>query len=179
MTTTARADDTPGAAAGAAPGAGRTSTVRGIVAGDPRVIPASHLDLVECPPIAALTTVMPDGYPQTSVVWCDYDGEFVRVSTMRGFQKERNMRRNPKVTLLCYDPRETDRYLEVRGEVAEMTEEGAVAHLDGLASKYAGRPIRYFGECIPAHFAETEVPVLCRIRPTRVVAVDATRKGAQ
>jgi hypothetical protein len=37
-------------------------------------IPASHHDLVQCPPVAALTTVTPDGYPQTSVVWCDFDG---------------------------------------------------------------------------------------------------------
>jgi PPOX class probable F420-dependent enzyme len=141
-------------------------------------IPASHRDLVECPPVAALTTIMADGYPQTSVVWCDFDGECVRVNTMRGFAKERNMRRDPRVTLLCYDPLQPLRYLEVRGTVAEMTEEGAAAHLDELASKYAGRPIRYFGDAIPAHFAETEVPILCRIRPERVMALDATGPGA-
>ncbi len=141
----------------------------------PDEIPASHRDLVECPPVAALTTVMPDGSPQTSVVWCDVDGTYVIVNTMRGFQKERNMRRDPRVTLLCYDPRQPLRYLEVRGTVVEMTEDGATAHLDRLASKYAGRSIRYFGDAIPAHFAETEIPVLCRIRPTHVVAVDATQ----
>jgi PPOX class probable F420-dependent enzyme len=140
-------------------------------------IPASHRDLVECPPVVALTTVSKDGYPQTSVVWCDFDGECVRINTMRGFAKERNMRRDPRVTLLCYDPRQPLRYLEVRGVVVEMTEEGAVEHLDALASKYAGRPIQYFGECIPARFAETEIPVLCRIRPTRFVALDATEPG--
>jgi PPOX class probable F420-dependent enzyme len=139
-------------------------------------IPASHRDLVECPPTAVLSTVTPDGYPQTSVVWCDFDGECVRVNTMRGFAKERNMRRNSRVTLLCYDPRQTLRYLEVRGMVVDMTEAGAAEHLDGLASKYAGRPARYFGDAVPARFAHTEVPVLCRIRPTHGVAVDATRK---
>jgi PPOX class probable F420-dependent enzyme len=149
--------------------------VRGLTYVGPE-IPASHLDLVECPPVAAMTTVMPDGTPQTSAVWCDFDGEFVRVNTMRGFQKERNLRRNPRITLLCYDPKRPYRYLEVRGTVEEMTEEGAGRHLDELASKYLGRPIRYFGECIPARFAETEIPVLCRIRPTRVVALDATTK---
>jgi PPOX class probable F420-dependent enzyme len=142
-------------------------------------IPTSHRDLVECPPVAALTTVMPDGYPQTSVVWCDFDGECVRVNTMRGFAKERNMRRDPNVTLLCFDPGEPLRYLEVRGTVVEMTEVGAAEHLDDLASKYAGRPIRFFGDSVPALFAETEVPVLCRIRPARVVAVDATPKEAR
>lgn len=136
-------------------------------------IPDSHRDLVECPRVAALTTVMPDGSPQTSVVWCDTDAALIRINTMRGFQKERNMRRNPRVTLLCYDPREPLRYLEVRGQVVEMTEVGALEHLDLIASKYAGRRIRYFGESIPARYAGTEVPVLCRIEPTRVVAVDA------
>lgn len=146
--------------------------VRGVLSIDRRRIPDSHLDLVECPRVAALTTVMPDGSPQTSVVWCDFDGDCVRVNTMRGFQKERNMRRNPRVTLLCYDPRNDGRYLEVRGTVEEMTEDGAMVHLDALSSKYAGRPMRYFGECVPAALAETEVPVLCRIRPTHVVALD-------
>ena len=117
---------------------------------------------------------MPDGYPQTSVVWCDFDGTHVRVNTMRGFAKERNMRRDPRVTLLCYDPSRPLRYLEIRGEVVRMTETGAREHLDALASRYAGRPIRYFGDCIPASFGETEVPVLCEIGPTRVVALDAT-----
>lgn len=137
-------------------------------------IPGSHRDLVECPRVAALTTRTRDGYPQTSVVWCDFDGECVRVNTMHGFAKERNMRRDPRVTLLCYDPRAPLRFLEVRGVVVEMTEEGAAEHLDAIASKYAGRPIRYFGEAIPARFAETEIPVLCRIRPIHVVALDAT-----
>ena len=140
-------------------------------------IPASHRDLVDCPPVAALTTLAADGSPQTSVVWCDFDGECVRVNTMRGFAKERNMRRDPRVTLLCYDPRQDLRYLEVRGTVIEMTEDGAGRHLDQLATRYAGRPIRYFGECIPARFAETEIPVLCRIRPDHVVTLDATRPG--
>ena len=138
-----------------------------------REVPASHADLVECPPVCALTTLSSAGAPQTSVVWCDGKGALVRINTMRGFAKERNMRRDPRVTLLCYDPREPSRYLEVRGTVVEMTEAGAAEHLDALASKYVGRAVRYFGDVIPARFAETEVPVLCRIRPEHVVALDA------
>jgi len=145
----------------------------------PDEIPASHLDLVECPAVAALSTVGADGYPQTSVVWCDFDGECLRVNTMRGFAKERNMHRDPRVTLLCYDPIQPLRYLEVRGRVVEMTEAGAATHLDALASKYAGRPIRYFGECIAGRFAEAEIPVLCRIKPIHVVALDATGPGGE
>jgi PPOX class probable F420-dependent enzyme len=140
-------------------------------------VPAAFRDLVECPPVAVLSTVMPSGYPQTSVVWCDFDGTCVLVNTMRGFQKERNMRREPRVTLLCYDPRNPSRYLEVRGTVVDMTELGALEHLDAIASKYVGRTVRYFGEVVDAAFAATEVPVLCRILPTRVVALDWTGAG--
>jgi PPOX class probable F420-dependent enzyme len=140
-------------------------------------IPRSHLDLVECPPVAALSTVMPDGQPQTSVVWCDFDGTCVRVNTMRGFRKERNMRRNPRVTLLCFDPAQPIRYLEIRGTVIDMSEHDAPQHLDDLSSKYAGRPVRYFGDMVTAHFADTEVPVLCHILPTRVLARDWSETG--
>jgi PPOX class probable F420-dependent enzyme len=139
-----------------------------------RIIPPDFLDLVNGPRVAALTTVMPDGQPQTTVVWCDYDGEFVRVSTMRGFRKEKNMRLNPKVTLLCFDPRQPLRSLEIRGRVELMTEDGALAHLDGLSELYTGAS-PYFGACVAAELKETEIPVLCKIRPLRVVTLDARK----
>jgi hypothetical protein len=81
------------------------------------------------------------------------------------------MRRDPRVTLLCYDPRQPLRWLEIRGQVVEMTEAGAREHLDTLASKYVGRAVRYFGDVIGAEFAATEIPVLCRIRPARVATL--------
>lgn len=138
-------------------------------------IPDEFLDLVDCPPVAALTTVMPDGRPQTTVVWCDFDGVHVRVNTMRGFRKEKNMRTNPKVTLLCFDPQEPLRSLEIRGRVIEMTEDGALEHLDGLSERYTGaRP--YFGACVPAALKEEETPILCRILPHHVVTLDARKK---
>jgi len=142
-------------------------------------IPWSHLDLLECPPVAALTTLMPTGYPQTSVVWCDFDGEFVRIDTMRGFAKERNMRRAPSIALLCFDPARPERYLRLEGTVEEMTEAGALAHLDQLASKYLGRTVRYFGDVVPTRFAEAEVPILCLIRPTSAVAVGGAIKSGE
>jgi len=138
----------------------------------PTSIPKEFLDLVEGPRVAALTTLMPDGQPQTTVVWCDFDGTYIRVNTMRGFRKEKNMRANPKVTLLCFDPREPLRSLEVRGVVVEMTEKDAMAHLDGLSLLYTGRG-PYFGECVPAELRQSEFPVLCKIQPTHVVTLDA------
>lgn len=138
-------------------------------------IPPEFLDLANGPRVAALTTVMPDGQPQTTVVWCDYDGTYVRVNTMQGFRKEKNMRRNPKVTLLCFDPLQPLRSLEIRGTVVEMTGEGALEHLDNLSEVYTGRK-PYFGECVPAEFQKTETPVLCKIKPERVITLDARSK---
>ena len=138
-------------------------------------IPPDFLDLIDAPPVAALTTLMPDGRPQATGVWCHYDGTYVPINTMRGFRKEKNMRGNPRVTLLCYDPHEPLRYLEVRGTVVEMTESGAMEHLDALGLRYTGiRP--YFGGCVPAELAATETPVLCLIQPRHVVTLDARKE---
>ena len=139
-------------------------------------IPESHLDLINGPRVAALTTLMPDGQPQTTVVWCNFDGTHVLVNTMRGFRKEKNMRLNPRVTLLCYDPRQPLRSLEVRGRVVEMSEEDAMQHLDGLSELYTGKT-PYFGGCVPAQFRDTEIPVLCKILPTHVTVLDARKKN--
>ena len=78
-------------------------------------IPADYRDLLEGRIYASLATVMPDGQPQSTVVWCDFDGAHVLINTMRGFRKEKNMRANPRVTLLAYDQRNPLRSLEVRG----------------------------------------------------------------
>jgi PPOX class probable F420-dependent enzyme len=141
-------------------------------------IPESHRDLLNGPRVAALTTVMPNGQPQTTVVWCNFDGTHVLVNTMRGFRKEKNMRLNPKVTLLCYDPRQPLRSIEIRGTVVEMTEVGAMEHLDSLSELYTGRR-PYFGSCVPIDLEEKEIPVLCKIMPTHVTVLDARIKTVE
>src|SRR5690242_11626249 len=69
-------------------------------------IPETHRDLLDGPYWVALTTLMPDGQPQCTPVWCNRAGAYVLTNTMRGFRKEQNMRANPRVTLLVYDPRD-------------------------------------------------------------------------
>ena len=83
---------------------------------------------------------MPNGTPQTTPVWCNLDGVHMLVNTMRGFVKERNMSRDPRVALLCYDPQAPLRTLEIRGRVVDMTEQGAREHLDTLALSYTANP---------------------------------------
>ncbi len=88
---------------------------------------------------------------------------------MSRFQKAKNMRANPKVTIMAFDQSQPLYNIEVRGTVVEMTEEGAEEHLDGLAELYVGKS-PYFGEAIDVKWKETETPVLCKITPTRVIA---------
>lgn len=110
---------------------------------------------------------MPNGYPQTHPVWFSFEEPWVLVNTMRGFRKERNMRRDPRVTVLVVDPGPGVHWIEVRGLV-ELTQTGALRHLDALANRYVGAR-RYFGEVVPVELADTEVPVIGRIRPRRVL----------
>jgi len=135
-------------------------------------VPEAYRDLIAGRICPVLSTVLPDGQPQSTVVWCDIDGDFVLINTMRGFRKEKNMRANPRVTLLAYEQHNPLRSLEVRGTIVEMTEVGALDHLDRLSVKYTGRG-PYFGACVPAELKERETPVLCRIAPTRVVTLNA------
>ena len=136
-------------------------------------IPESHMDLLDGPYCVALTTLMPDGHPQTTPVWCNRDGDCVLINSMRSFRKTKNMRLDPRVSLLVYDPRKPLHNLEVRGLVEEMTEVGATEHLDALTRIYMNKPdAHFFGDSIPAHFEQTHVPVKIRIRPLRVRTED-------
>ncbi|MBN1202898.1 MAG: PPOX class F420-dependent oxidoreductase [Anaerolineae bacterium] len=139
----------------------------------PAIIPDSHRDLLERPIHAVLTTMMPDGQPQMSVVWCDMDGDTIRINTTRERQKGRNMLANPKVSLLVIDPHDASRYLEVRGEV-EITEAGALEHLDQLTQVYTGQPF-YYGAIYPVEQQQRETRIICKIRPARVT-LDAIHK---
>lgn len=132
-------------------------------------IPKSHLDLITGAYCVALTTIMPDGEPQTTPVWCNYEADYVLINTMRGFRKEKNMRNNPKVSLLAYDPRHPLRHIEIRGMVVEMTEENALEHLDELTQLYLNKPeAKFFGDSAPIELQSTYVPVRVKIAPTHI-----------
>ncbi len=103
-------------------------------------IPADFKDLLDRPIVVTLVTVMPDGQPQATPVWVDYDGTHVRVNTARGRQKDRNMKLGAKVTVLSIDPDDPYRWLEVRGKIVEETEVGALEHINSLSAKYRNEP---------------------------------------
>jgi PPOX class probable F420-dependent enzyme len=137
---------------------------------NPVPLPESHRDLLDGDSCVALTTVMPDGQPQITPVWCNCDENgYVLLNTMRGFRKEKNMRANPQVTLLAYDPKHPLRCIEIRGTIVEMTEEGALEHLNQLTQLYMHKSdARFFGDSIPAELQAIYVPVKIKIAPTRV-----------
>ena len=127
-------------------------------------VPPEFRDLFEGETFANLATKMPDGTPHVTPVWVDMDEKgYVRVNTARGRQKERNVTDDPQVGLDVLDPEDPYRYVSVRGEVEEVTEEGAVEHIDALARTY------FDVEEYPHHGEERGPRVLVRIRPERVV----------
>jgi PPOX class probable F420-dependent enzyme len=102
-------------------------------------IPSEFLDLVTTKKaFANLATVMPNGSPQVTPVWFDFDGHYIRVNSARGRIKDKNMRRDPRVALSILDPDNPYRYLSIRGRVIKITETGAVEHINTLAKKYRG-----------------------------------------
>jgi PPOX class probable F420-dependent enzyme len=127
-------------------------------------IPESHVELFKKPVVANLATLMPDGQPQVNPVWCDYDGTYIRVNSAKGRMKDKNMRARPQVTVLLVDPESVWHWVEVRGTVEEIAEEGADDHIDSLAKKYLGADSYPFR-------SDKEVRVMYKIKPTRVNAV--------
>jgi PPOX class probable F420-dependent enzyme len=130
------------------------------------VVPASHLDLLTRPVHGVLTTMMPDGQPQSSLVWVDFDGECPLVNTTLERQKGRNMLRNNRVSLLVVDPDDSGRFLQIRGR-AELVRDNAVEHLDRVTRKYTAHPC-YYGHVYPEGQRSRETRVIVRIRPLRV-----------
>jgi PPOX class probable F420-dependent enzyme len=124
-------------------------------------IPEPFKNLFAKVAFAHLATVMADGGPQVTPVWCSFDGACVGVNSAKGRLKDKNMRRNKQVALSIQDPDNAYRYLAIQGEVAEITESGADAHIDALAKKYLGKD-RY------PYRAPGEVRVIYKIRPEKV-----------
>jgi PPOX class probable F420-dependent enzyme len=87
-----------------------------------------------------LSTLLPDGSPHSAPVWVDYDADADRVlvNTERGRRKEKNVREDPRVAVSMTDPEDPYRMLALRGEVDELTTEGAREHIDELARRYTG-----------------------------------------
>ncbi len=129
------------------------------------IIPETHLDLLTGKKaFANVATVMKDGTPQVTPIWFDYANGKIRINTARGRVKARTLKQNGAVALAIMDPDNPYRYIQVRGRVISIAEQGADAHIDGLAKKYLGQdkyPFRQPGE----------VRVMYEIEPTSAQAM--------
>jgi PPOX class probable F420-dependent enzyme len=110
---------------------------------------------------------MADGHPHSSVVWFDYEGEYLRINTARGRQKEKNFSRDRRVSVTFVDPQDPFRWMEIRGIVGEPIEAGAVDHIHKLSMKYTGK--RYYGDFAPAERQFQETRIMYTIKPTKVL----------
>lgn len=129
-------------------------------------IPEKFLDLLQRKKaFASLATIMPDGSPQVTPVWIDYDGKVVRVNTADGRVKARNMKVGSPVALAIMDPDNPYRYVQIRGRVARVTQAGADAHIDAMAKKYLGQEKYPYGR-------PGEVRVIGEIEPLSVSGTD-------
>ncbi len=107
-----------------------------------------------------LATIMPDGSPQVTPIWFNTDGRHILINSAKGRVKDRNMRARPQVAAVIQDPSTPYRYLQVRGRVVEITETGALEHINTLALKYTGKPwvpngpdeVRVIYKIEPLHF---------------------------
>ncbi|GAA3141626.1 hypothetical protein GCM10010521_30280 [Streptomyces rameus] len=111
-------------------------------------------------------TIQPDGSPQMSPVWVKRDGDDVLFSTTMGRRKEKNLRRDPRVTVVVMNPEQPYEYAEIRG-TAELTTEGGAELIDELSRKYTGKDYADFN---PAS-AQDAQRVVVRIRPQKVVGM--------
>jgi PPOX class probable F420-dependent enzyme len=126
-------------------------------------IPRAYRDVFEKESFAHLATVDAEGAPHNTPLWVDHeDGEYVLLNTLRGRQKERNLRGDPRAAVSVTDPENPYRYVSVRGR-ATLTEDGADEVIDRLAGQYLD------ADTYPHHDEEEAPRVTVRIPAEHVV----------
>ena len=111
-----------------------------------------------------IATTMPDGSPQLTQTWADTDGENIVINTVQGYQKARNIERDPRVAVSVSDPANPSRYYVVRGRVAAATTAGGAEHIEALAQRYLGGPYPWYG-------GRDQVRVVLTITPEKMHAM--------
>ncbi len=101
------------------------------------IVPATYRDLLAAPALAHVVTIGPDGAPQSTPVWLDWDGARILIGPAPDRQKLRNLRRDPRLAVSIVDPANPGRYLEVRGRVAFESDPDRAA-LARIVCKYTG-----------------------------------------
>lgn len=103
-------------------------------------IPQSHADLVswDTRSFAHVASIGPNGEPQSSPVWFEWDGTHVKFSLTKGRQKYRNLHRDKRISLSILDPEDPYRYIEIRGELDGIEPDPDIGFISRMANKYKG-----------------------------------------
>ncbi len=104
-----------------------------------------------------LATTMDDGSPQVTPVWFNCDDQYILINTNEGRTKDKNMKARPKVAMVIQDPNDPYQYIQIRGEIAERTTQGADEHINTLSLKYDGKPWTH---------REGQRRIIYKVRPT-------------
>lgn len=107
-------------------------------------LPDDLIELLNKPSPCFVATLMADGSPQLTETWVTTDGTNVVLNIVGGMQKEKNLRRDPRIAVNIADADNVARFYEVRGRVTSMTSEGGKEHIDELSQKYLAIPYPYF-----------------------------------
>ena len=102
-----------------------------------RPLPEAARRLFDATNLVAVATLNPDGGVQLSMVWAKVDGDDVVFSTLKDRYKAVNLDRDPRVSMITFDPEEPYHYAEIRGTASVIDDPGG-SLLQELAAKYTG-----------------------------------------
>ena len=122
------------------------------------------LALLRQPSTCYIATLMKDGSPQVTQTWVDTDGEHVIINSVQGYVKIKNIKRDPRVTVVVSAPDNPTRYFQVRGRVIRVTTDGGTEHIEKLAQKYTGKPYAWYG-------GREQVRMIIVIEPEKITSM--------
>ena len=97
------------------------------------------IEIIEGKNFAYLATSMADGSPHVAPVWIDRNEDTLLINTVPGRLKQKNVSRDPRVTISITQEKDRYRHLFIRGKVIQQTKEGALDHINRLSRKYLGK----------------------------------------
>ena len=108
-------------------------------------LPGDLLALLHQPSLCFVATLMADGSPHLTQTWVDTDGTHILINSVQGFQKIKNMERDPRVAVNVSDPHNPFHCYAIRGRVLGITTDGAAEHIEKLSQRYTGAPYSWYG----------------------------------
>ncbi|GCE10763.1 PPOX class F420-dependent oxidoreductase [Tengunoibacter tsumagoiensis] len=128
------------------------------------LIPEQHQNILKSVAFAHIATVGPDGSPQSSPVWFDWDGTYLRFGHTRKGQKFHNLQREPRVALSILDPENAYHYLELRGKVIKIEDDTDNHFVNAMAKRYMGLDVYPYRQ-------PTDQGIIVTIKPEHFTAM--------